>query len=439
MVSASINGARSFLDAKVRALTARAKRLTKLTPHLVGLRKEDLPYAPSLGHFNAANKRLHQIEQAIDKRLEHLFQLNKSAPQKQLQSIALVERDVDRARRTFGLFFEVFNQRGSTLAPALAAHDIIAADCYAAVRRSSPQIFSGPLLKPLTYMEHGYSPATMRRGVSLARLMGEKNPFPIIRIPWDRDNTWQSVFLHEVAHNLQADLGIWQENKDAVGKRLLMDAAEPTLISIFSRWHKEIFADLAAILLGGTASAWGMMEFLTHPAPKVMTYRPGGAHPTGYVRVFILAEMLAQLGFHADADSMRRIWRKLYNPRAGHRLPGSLIQSKSKVIPEVVNEIAFQPRRNLAQNSLADIIRFNMDDERAIRKGAAYLVRGVTPTDLPPRFLVSASRHALHAGARLPELSKQVIRHLNSIYIKSSRHGIFQSPARRLTPSAKAA
>jgi hypothetical protein len=69
------------------------------------------------------------------------------------------------------------------------------------------------MLKPLTYMEHGYSPATTRRGIALSRLLGEANPFPLIRIPWDRDNPWQAVFLHEVAHNLQADLGLWQENR----------------------------------------------------------------------------------------------------------------------------------------------------------------------------------------------------------------------------------
>jgi len=416
MRNSSIQGANNFLSAKARALAERARRLTKLTPHTVGLRREDMPFAPSANHFKAANMRLRQIEQAIDTRLGHLQKQSGRSPARRLQAIALVERDVDRARRAFGLFFEVFSQRGSAFAPALAAHDVIAIDCYSAITHNNPQIFRGPLLKPLTYMEHGYSPATMRRGVSLARLMGEKNPFPIIRIPWDRDNPWQSVFLHEVSHNLQADLGIWQENKDAVSKRLLRDSADPTMISIFSRWHKEIFADLAAILLGGTASAWGMMEFLTHPAPKVMTFRPGGAHPTGYIRVFILAEMLAQLGFHDDAHSMRQIWRKLYNPKTGHRMPGNLIGSSSKVIPAVVDEIAFQPRRNLAQNALADVIRFSADDERDIRKGAAYLAKGMTPTDLPPRFLVSASRHALHAGMPLADLSKQVIRLLNTIY-----------------------
>ena len=132
----------------------------------------------------------------------------------------MVEREVDRARRTFGMFFEVFAQRGTAYAPALAAHDAIARDCYAAVRANAPRLFPGPLLAPITYLEHGYSPATMRRGVTLSRLLGETNPFPLIRIPWDRDRPWQAVFLHEVSHNLQADMGLWVENRSAVIQRL---------------------------------------------------------------------------------------------------------------------------------------------------------------------------------------------------------------------------
>ncbi len=404
---------RDFLHTKVQALKSRARRLSKLTPHRVGLRTEDIPFAPSLAHFRAVNNRLQVIDRSIQQRLRKLDTRDTfEFPQKTLQQIAYVEREVDRARRAFGLFFEVFSQRGSAFAPALAAHDVIAADCYAAIRKAAPEIFKGRILKPLTYMEHGYSPATMRRGISLARLLGEKNPFPIIRIPWDRDNPWQSVFLHEVSHNLQADLGIWQENKDAVGKRILSGFGNPQLVSIYSRWHKEIFADLAAILLGGTASAWGMMEFLTHPHPKVTTYRPGGAHPTGYFRVLILAEMLERLGFGEEAVRMRAIWRRMYDLRSGSRLPVTLIRSSNRVIPAVVDEIAFQTRRNLAQRALADVIPFTRANEHSIRQGAEQLLRGKIPKTLSPRFLVSASRHALHAGADLPRLSRLVITHL---------------------------
>ena len=226
------------------------------------------------------------------------------APQDGLLALAMVEREVDRARRTFGMFFEVFAQRGTAFAPALAAHDAIARDCYDAVRADAPRLFPGPLLAPLTYLEHGYSPATMRRGVTLSRLLGETNPFPLIRIPWDRDRPWQAVFLHEVSHNLQADMGLWVENRSAVIQRLAGDGLPPLAISIFGRWHKEIFADLCACLLGGPAVAWGMAMFLAHPADKVMTYRPGGPHPTGYLRVLILAEMVRRMGFGDEARQL---------------------------------------------------------------------------------------------------------------------------------------
>ena len=405
---------RQFLKTKAQALSCRAYRLVELSPRTVGIRSQDRLYAPSAAHFKAANKRLSQIEKAINQRLKFLqHHLQKAPAPHVLLYMALVEREVDRARRAFGMFFEIFSQRGSAFAPALAAHDVIAADCYAAVQQAAPLVLQEPRLKPITYMEHGYSPATMRRGVTLSRLLGEPNPFPIIRIPWDRDNPWQAVFLHEVSHNLQADLGLWHENKRAVGHRLLRILHDPMITSVYRRWHKEIFADLAAVLLGGPASVWGMLAFLSHPAPKTLTYKPGGVHPTGYLRALILAEMLRRMGFEGESAKVRKTWMELYSPGKGHRIPVPLLETSSQIIPHVVDEMAFQPKRNLAQRALADVIPFHRRDEQQIREASAVLARGQFPADLPPRFFVSASRYALQRGASIPELSKRVIAHLS--------------------------
>lgn len=409
---------RKFLRTKVQALSARARRLATIDGEGVGIRPQDRPFAPSAAHFRAANRRLAAIDQQIAQRLGSLDRTWESASkQRILVDIALVEREIDRARRAFGLFFEIFSQRGSAFAPALSAHDVIAEDCYRAVRQAAPRIFSGPLLKPLCYMEHGFSPATMRRGVLLNRLLGEPNPFPIVRIPWDRDNPWQAVFLHEVSHNLQADLGIWQENRQAVVRRTLSASGDPGLTRIYGLWHKEIFADLAAILLGGPAAAWGMATFLANPAPRTLTFRPGGAHPTAYLRVHILAEMLRRLGFEDDGRRLARVWDDLYNPRRGvNRLPARLLSTSSQIIPEVVDEIAFQTRRNLAQRSLADIIVFDREHEQAIRSGARNLGRGQMPLDLAPRHLVSAASYALAEGRIAPRLlADRVIDRLNEL------------------------
>jgi len=340
-----------FLAVKADALASRARQLTSLSPHSVGIRPIDMAYAPRAEHFATANRRLQAIDRDVQLRLKEMSKLDHSASSDDwLLTMAMVERELDRARRAFGMFFEVFAQRGTAFAPALAAHDAIARDCYTVVRTAAPKIFPGPLVPPLTYLEHGYSPATMRRGVTLSRLLGESNPFPLIRIPYDRDRPWQAVFLHEVAHNLQADLGLWVQNRTALLQRLAELGLAPLAVSIFGRWHKEIFADLAALLLGGPAVAWGLALFLSHPADKVMTYRPGGPHPTGYLRVLVLAEMLRRIGFVNDASKLIDVWTGLYDPRRGHRIP-KLLSEARRAIPAVVDEIAFQPRRALAERA----------------------------------------------------------------------------------------
>jgi hypothetical protein len=405
---------RAFLREKIVALTARARRLSRMDYASLGLRMQDLPYAPSPDHLRAANERLASIDREIVRRLGFLARTwASSSVDRVLVDVALVEREVDRARRAFGLFFEVFGQRGTAFAPTLAAHDAIAADCYAAVRGAAPRVFRGPLLKPLCYMEHGFSPATMRRGVTLSRLLGEPNPFPLIRIPWDRDNPWQPVFIHEVAHNLQADLGIWQENRQAVLRRVFEGTGDIGLARVYGRWHKEIFADLAALLLSGPAAAWGMAQFLAHPAPRALTYRPGGAHPTAYLRILILAEMLRRMGFGGHADRLRRVWQRLYDPSRFHRLPPRLLAGSDRAIPQVVDEIAYQTRRNLAHRALADVMPFGRGDEEAIVAAGARLVEGrVDP--IPPRHLVSAASYALHTGRAAPRrLARLVVDELN--------------------------
>lgn len=417
-----VTAVQGFLDTKFLTLKARSSRLLTLTPRRVGLRPQDVPYAPSRRHFAAANHRLAEIGRLIRQRIEAAEHgAAHCTPAQRLTGMSLIEREVDRARRTFGMFWEIFSQRGSAFAPALAAHDVIATDCYRAVRGSLPELFAGSMLKPVAYMEHGFSPATQRRGVALTRLLGDSNPFPVIRIPWDRDNPWQPVFLHEVAHNLQADMGLWQENATAIASRLAGMKMDPLVTTVYRRWHKEIFADLAAMLLGGTASVWGMMEFLAHPGARALTYRPGGAHPTGYFRVLILAEMARRMGFARDAATVLRVWHKLYDPRRGHRLPPPLLAATPKVAPAIVDEIAYQPRRNLAQHALADVIQFTRDDEARIRRAAMMLAAGRLTPDLPPRFYVSASRFAIEQGAEPRSLSALVIGHLSSLHAPHAR------------------
>jgi len=405
-----------FLDAKVRSLAARARRLARLDRRSVGIRPQDVPYAPSSAHFLAANTRLAEIDRHVTRQLDTLAQELRRpgvGHDELLRKAALVEREVDRARRAYGLFFDVFIQRGTTFAPALAACDTIAADCFQVVRRAAPGLIRGPLLKPVTYLEHSFSPATFRRGVMLRRLLGEHNPFPLVRVPYERiESPWgMGVVLHEIGHNLQADLGVWQETQQAIQRRVWQVSRNAWLTRIWARWHKEIFADLIAILLGGPASARSMKDFLAYPASRVLTFRPLSVHPTPYIRMFIQAELLRRMGFARDARRIQRNWATLY---ASHipqgRIPPRLIATASRIIPHVVDEVAYQPKRGLAQRALVDVVPFVTADEQAIQRAAPLLARGILPPELPPRFAVSASRYAFERRLAEPtKLSRTVL------------------------------
>ena len=63
---------RRFLQAKITGLSARLSRLARVDNAFVGLRPQDMPYAPSGEHFRAANARLARVEQRIRTRFAQL-------------------------------------------------------------------------------------------------------------------------------------------------------------------------------------------------------------------------------------------------------------------------------------------------------------------------------------------------------------------------------
>jgi hypothetical protein len=410
---------RQFLTAKVRALSARARRLARLTHQTVGIRPGDLPYTPSAAHFQEANVRLAEIDRDVRAGLDRLdaaMRAPQAAPQAVLRTAALVERQIDRARRAFALYFDIFGQRGTSFAPALAAADEVAADCFRHVRQSFPGLLPNRMLKPVSFVDPSFSPATFRRGVMMRRLLGERNPFPLVRVPHERlESPWGfGVVLHEVGHNLQADLGVWQETEAALRRRVLQASGDAWLTRIWTRWQKEIFADCIAILLGGPASALGMKDFLAYPAPRVLHFRPMGVHPVPFLRGFLMAEMVRRAGFPDEAARIERVWSALYGDAARTaRVPPALLDTAPRIIPVVIDEVAFQPRRNLAGHALADVVPFDAHDQASIRTAARQLGAGPLPPSLPPRFAVSAARYALDHDLAPPDrIARAVIRHL---------------------------
>lgn len=98
----------------------------------------------------------------------------------------------------------------------------------------------------------------------------------------------------------------------------------------------------------------------------------------------------------------------------------------------VVDEIAFQTRRNLAQRALVDILPFTGADQERIQEGARQLTQGqASRLTLPPRHIVSAASYALASGRIAPRvLADQVTACLNGQPIPRTEKSRPRAPVR---------
>ena len=149
-------------------------------------------------------------------------------------SALLLDKDrsglaVKHVERVWAFYFELFGQRQSRLGTLLLASDRIALDCYQVIYANLGRARSVPAPPPFSFMATGFTPATYRRGVSLTRLGRRANPFPIVQLPYHRlVNPWTlGACHHEISHNIQSDLGLWDEVPRRIQQRLLAQGCRP--------------------------------------------------------------------------------------------------------------------------------------------------------------------------------------------------------------------
>jgi hypothetical protein len=303
-------------------------------------------------------------------------------------------------------YFELFGQRQSRFAPQLLACDRIALDCYQYVYTGLGRTKPIPSPAPFCYMETGFAPATFRRGVPLAHLGRRANPFPLIQLPYHRlVNPWTlSAILHESAHNLQSDLGLWQVVPLRIARRLLAAGLSPELVRIWARWHKETWADLCGLLLGGPSVVATHMDVVGRSPTSTLQFHPADVHPTPYLRVFISLELLRRMGFIEEAEGFHRIWTRLYpNPAAG-TIPRAMLTTFPEASRLVVDTIAFTPYEQLGGKSLVQAIKFEARDQGMVAQAGRRLAASRDPGIVPALFLIGAARWALDRRLARPEV-----------------------------------
>lgn len=315
----------------------------------------------------------------------------------------------------WNFYFELFGQRQSRFGSQLLACDRIALDCYQYVYTGLGRTKPIPSPAPFCYMETGFGPATFRRGVPIKKLGRRANPFPLIQLPYHRlVNPWTlGAVLHESAHNLQSDLGLWQVVPLKVARRLLDARVNPAIVRIWARWHKETWADLCAVLLGGPAIVASLMDVVVRSQASTLQFDPRGVHPTPYLRVFINVELLRRIGFIKEAEAFYKSWKRLYpNPAAG-TMPRAMLDSFPQAMRIVVDAMAFMPYEQLGGKSLAQAVKFEARDQGMVEQAGRRLAASRDPGIIPALFLIGAARWALdHKLARPEVIAKNFYRAL---------------------------
>jgi hypothetical protein len=372
----------------------------------------DGPAVPSEGHLEAVNALLVRLRREL---LAVSGQVRQNATDAiaqpttpRLQKLVITkERAHDWVRaieQIWDFYFELFGQRQSMLADWLLSCDRIALSCYQAAYLGVGEPKPLPAPPPFCYARTGFSPATFRRGIPLRRLGRQLNPFPLVQLPYHRlVNPWTlGAVLHEVSHNLQSDLGLNKAVPVAIGKRLIEEDLPPAVVQVWTRWNREIFADLSAVFLGGPATVGSLLDVIGRSPRAVLAYNPRGPHPTPWFRAYLSTELLRRMGFAEEAERYESLWSKIYpDPHAG-TLPVGLVKTFPKAHRAVVDAMCFRPFSQLGKQSLADTIKFGVKEQQMTLEAAERLAGNKDPGIIPARYLIGAARSALDRGLARP-------------------------------------
>ncbi|MFF4503683.1 hypothetical protein [Streptomyces sp. NPDC001401] len=360
--------------------------------------------APSPGHIHAVNELLATLRRPLATMTDAVRVAAEAAAdqpttQRLHELLTLKSRAHDWVRATeriWDFYLELFGQRQSPYAEWLLGCDRIALDCYQYTYLGLGTARSIPAPPPFSYMRTGFSPATFRRGIPLRRLGRRLNPFPLVQLPYHRlVNPWTlGAVLHEISHNLQNDLGLQHAVPRAIAAQLGAAGCPPEVTATWTRWNREIYADLSGLLLGGPEFVGSLFDVVGRSPELSLGYSPDGVHPTPYLRGFLATHALRRMGFTARSRQYERMWRRLYPDAAGSSIPAVLLRTASSAIPVVVNAVCHTPFPSLGNRTLAAVVRFEPKEQAMVEEAAERLARGVDPGVVPERFLIGAVRFA---------------------------------------------
>jgi len=361
--------------------------------------------APSEGHLQAVNRLLAMLRRSLldtcaRVRLATDAALRRPATTELQRMLVAKEQAHDWVRaveRVWDFYFELFGQRQSQVAPWLLAADRVALDCYQVSFLRLGVARSIPAPPPFSYMRTGFSPATFRRQIPLRRLGHQLNPFPLVQLPYHRlVNPWTlGAILHEVSHNLHNDLGLQRAVPLRIQSRLREAGFGEAVAATWTRWNRELFADVCGLLLGGPAVVGSLLDVIGRSPRTVLTYGSRAPHPTPYLRAFISFELLRRMGFEEEAAAYRRLWTRMYPSVRGGNIPQRLLDTFPEANAVVVDAVCFRPFPSLGGKSLREVLPYAAKEQTIVEEAASRLAAGTDPGIIPERLVIGAARVAL--------------------------------------------
>jgi len=411
--AAAAPDARGAVDDWVRSQHVNLRRAVRALQPFTEATFGSGPAAPSPAQLEAVNalvahlaRRLGQVDTQLARAAERTAATDEDTRLARFQQLkGRGQRALQAVEKIWEFYFELFGQRLSPYADQLLAADRVATDCYQAVYLHLGRARSIPSPRPLSYIDTGFSPATFRRGVRMSAIGRNRNPFPLVVFPRSRlVSPWTlGAVPHEVGHNLQSDLGLWLTLRDVLRGELESSGFHPLVVKTFTRWHKEMFADLIGVLLIGPAFVHSLMDVVGAARTKVVTFQPGGAHPTPYLRVPLNLLLLRRIGFEAEAARIDAAWQRLYPRALRARLPEPIAGSFEAAADTAVSVICFRRYAELGGQSLVQTVAFSRRDQALVEEGAARLARNRNTGILPSRFLIAAARTAFDRRLAPPD------------------------------------
>jgi len=367
--------------------------------------------APTAGHIAAVNQLISGLRGGLLRFSKNVTQLARNAihdPATGRLQLLVNRKEkahhwVQGIEKIWDFYFELFGQRQTRYANWLLSCDRIALDCYRAAYLGLGVARSIPAPPPFSYMRTGFAPATFRRGIPMTRLGKQLNPFPLVQLPYHRlVNPWTlGAVLHEVSHNLQSDLGLGRDLPRKIALRLLKAGLPKSVASVWTRWNREMFADMSALLLGGPEVVGSLMDVIGRGTGTVLAFSASGVHPTPYLRMLNSVELLRRMGFKKEAQQYRTAWKSIYPSASTGNIPAAMLKTFPEACALAVDTMCYQPFPSLGNKSLAQVIQFGVKEQQMIEEAARRLAAGTDPGIIPERFVIGAARFALeHRMAR---------------------------------------